>query len=120
VAEPPHEGEPPHEREPGALDPSHPMTPEHQRLFAHRRLGFAMDDAADAENAPGLRELLAQYHREFPGDEVQVEAAYRLILDCLEHPGPQTRDAAESWLEQHNGSVIKRSILRHCVERHPQ
>jgi hypothetical protein len=75
-----------------------------------------MDDAADADNAPALRELLAQYHREFPGDEVQAEAAYRLILDCLEHPGAETRGAAERWLEQNNGSVVKRSIVRHCIE----
>lgn len=73
-----------------------------------------MDDAADAENAPALRELLDQYHREFPGDEVQVEAAYRLILACLEHPGADARAAAQRWLEQNNGSVVKRSILRHC------
>ncbi len=75
-----------------------------------------MDDAAGAENAAGLRELLSQYHREFPGDEFQVEAAYRLILDCLEHPGAQTRGAAERWLEQHNGSVVKRSIVRLCSD----
>src|SRR6185295_18282558 len=105
---------PTHESEPTPSDPAHPITPEHQRLYAHRRLGFAMDDAADAENAPALRALLDQYHREFPGDEYQAEAAYRLILDCLEHPGAEARGAAERWLEQNNGSVVKRAIIRHC------
>jgi len=73
-----------------------------------------MDDAADAENAAALKELLDQYHREFPGDEFQAEAAYRLILACLEHPGAETRGAAARWLDQNNGSVVKRAILRHC------
>jgi hypothetical protein len=109
--------EPSREDDRTALEHAHPITPEHERMFAHRRLGFAIDDAADANNAAALRDLLDQYHRDFPGDEAQIEAAYRLILDCLEHPGAEARAASERWLEQNNGSVVKRSILRHCVDQ---
>jgi len=106
---------PPDQGDPAPPEHAHPITEEHQRLYAHRRLGHAIDDAADANDAAALRALLDQYHRDYPGDEYQVEVAYRLVLDCLEHPGPESRAASERWLEQNNGSVVKRSIVRHCA-----
>ena len=96
--------------------PAHPITAEHERLFAHRRLGHAIDDATDARNPAAMRTLLDQYDRDYPGDEFGVSAAYHLIVDCFEHPGADTRAAAEQWLDKNNGSVVKRSILRYCIE----
>jgi len=66
-----------------------------------------------------MRALLDQYHREYPDDEFGVEAAYRLILDCFEHPGADARAAAARWLDQNNGSVVKRSIVRYCIDEPP-
>jgi hypothetical protein len=98
---------------------AHPITPEHVRLYAHRRLGHAIDDATDAHDVGALRALLDQYHREYPADDFGVEAAYRLILDCFEHPGADARAAAARWLDQNNGSVVKRSIVRYCLDEPP-
>ena len=96
------------------------ITPEHARLFAHRRLGHQIDDATDAHDVGAMRALLDQYHREYPGDDFGVEAAYRLILDCFEHPGADARAAAARWLDQNNGSVVKRSIVRYCIDEPPR
>ncbi len=63
-----------------------------------------------------MKELLAQYRREFPEDQWQLQDGYAVIIDCLEHPGPESRLAAERWLDQNNGSTVKRSVLRNCME----
>jgi hypothetical protein len=109
---PQHDGDP---RPPGPLHP-HPITPQHQRIFAENRIAFALDDATDAKDVAVMKQLLAQYRRDFPEDQWQLQDGYAVIIDCLEHPGPESRRAAERWLEQNNGSTVKRSVLRNCME----
>jgi hypothetical protein len=109
---PPHDGDP---RPPGPVHP-HPISAQHQRLFAENRIAFALDDATDAKDVAAMKELLAQYRREFPEDQWQLQGGYAVIIDCLEHPGPASRQAAERWLDQNNGSTVKRSVLRNCIE----
>ena len=109
---PPHEGDP---MPAGPLHP-HPISPRHQRLFAENRIAFALDDATDAKDVAAMKDLLAQYRREFPEDQWQLQDGYAVIIDCLEHPGPESRGAAERWLDQNNGSTVKRSVLRNCME----
>ena len=94
----------------------HPITPAHQRLYAENRVAFALDDATDAKDVAVMKQLLAQYRREFPEDQWQLQDGYAVIIDCLEHPGPASRQAAERWLDQNNGSTVKRSVLRNCIE----
>jgi hypothetical protein len=109
---PPHDGDP---RPSGPLHP-HPISPQHQRIFAENRIAFALDDATDAKDVAVMKDLLAQYRRDFPEDQWQLQGGYAVIIDCLEHPGPESRRAAERWLDQNNGSTVKRSVLRNCVE----
>jgi hypothetical protein len=94
----------------------HPITPQHQRIFAENRVAFALDDATDAKDVAVMKKLLAQYRRDFPEDQWQLQGGYAVIIDCLEHPGPESRRAAERWLDQNNGSTVKRSVLRNCLE----
>jgi hypothetical protein len=112
---PQHEGDP---KPPGPLHP-HPMSAQHQRIFAENRIAFALDDATDAKDVPAMKDLLAQYRREFPEDQWQLQDGYAVIIDCLEHPGPDSRRSAERWLDQNNGSTVKRSVLRNCIEPPP-
>jgi hypothetical protein len=107
-----HEGDP---RPPGPLHP-HPITPTHERIFAENRIAFALDDATDAQDAPAMKALLEQYRRDFPEDHWQLQSGYAVIIDCLEHPGAESRAAAERWLETNNGSTVKRSVLRNCMQ----
>jgi len=109
---PPHEGDP---RPPGPLH-AHPITPTHERIFAENRIAFALDDATDARDVAAMRKLLEQYRRDFPEDQWQLQGGYAMVLECLEHPGPASRAAAERWLDQNNGSTVKRSVLRNCIE----
>ena len=109
---PPHDGDP---RPPGPLHP-HPISPQHQRIFAENRVAFALDDATDAKDVAVMKDLLAQYRRDFPEDQWQLQGGYAVIIDCLEHPGAESRRAAERWLDQNNGSTVKRSVLRNCIE----
>lgn len=109
---PPHDGDP---VPPGPVHP-HPISPQHQRIFAENRIAFALDDATDARDVGVMKTLLAQYRREFPEDQWQLQDGYAVIIDCLEHPGPESRRAAERWLDQNNGSTVKRSVLRNCLE----
>jgi hypothetical protein len=109
---PQHDGDP---KPPGPLHP-HPISPQHLRIFAENRIAFALDDATDAKDVAVMKQLLAQYRREFPEDQWQLQDGYAVIIDCLEHPGPEARRAAERWLDQNNGSTVKRSVLRNCME----
>jgi hypothetical protein len=94
----------------------HPISAQHQRLFAENRIAFALDDATDAKDVAVMKDLLAQYRRDFPEDRWQLQDGYAVIIDCLEHPGPDSRRSAERWLDQNNGSTVKRSVLRNCIE----
>jgi len=109
---PQHEGDP---RPPGPLHP-HPISEQHQRIFAENRIAFALDDATDAKDVAAMKTLLAQYRREFPEDQWQLQSGYAVVIDCLEHPGPDSRRSAERWLDQNNGSTVKRSVLRNCID----
>jgi hypothetical protein len=108
---PQHDGDP---VPPGAHP--HPISAQHQRIFAENRIAFALDDATDAKDVGVMKELLARYRREFPEDQWQLQGGYGVIIDCLEHPGAESRAAAERWLDQNNGSTVKRSVLRNCIE----
>jgi hypothetical protein len=107
-----HDGDP---RPPGPLHP-HRITPTHQRLFAENRIANALDDATDAQDVAAMKSLLAQYRRDFPEDRWQLQDGYAVIIGCLEHPGVESRAAAERWLEVNNGSTVKRSVLRNCIQ----
>jgi hypothetical protein len=109
---PAHDGDP---RPEGALHP-HPISAQHQRIFAENRIAFALDDATDAKDVSVMKELLARYRREFPEDQWQLQSGYAVIIDCLEHPGPDSRGNARRWLDQNNGSTVKRSVLRNCID----
>ena len=107
-----HDGDP---IPPGPVHP-HPISPRHERIFAENRIAFALDDATDARDVAAMKQLLAQYRREFPEDQWQLQDGYAVIIDCLEHPGRASRQAAERWLDQNNGSTVKRSVLRNCID----
>jgi hypothetical protein len=109
---PAHDGEPKTE----GMHP-HPITPQHQRLFAENRLVGALEGAMLVKDAAGIRRLLEQYRREYPEDQNMLQDGYAVIADCLDHPGDaSSRAEAEAWLVGHNGSPVKRFVLRHCLE----
>jgi hypothetical protein len=100
----------------GAAHP-HPITPQHERIFGENRLVGAIEGAMEVKDVAGMRRLLAQYRRDYPEDDQELQDGYGVIADCLDHPdaaGP--RAAAERWLDAHNGSTAKRYVLRHCIE----
>jgi hypothetical protein len=109
---PKHEGE---GAPPGMLHP-HRVTEQHRRNFEEIRIAAAIDDAMDAKDVPVMKELLEQYRRDFPEDSGDLQSGYAIVIDCFERPGPETRAAADRWIDHHNGSTIKRAVLRHCIE----
>jgi hypothetical protein len=94
----------------------HPITPQHQRLFGENRLLGALDGAMEIKDTTGMRRLLEQYRRQYPEDDQESQDGYAIIADCIDHPGGANRAAAERWLDSHNGSPVKRFVLRYCVE----
>ena len=94
----------------------HPITPQHQRLFGENRLLGALDGAMEIKDVAGMRRLLEQYRREYPEDDQESQDGYQAIADCIEHPGATTRAAAERWIDLHNGSSVKRFVVRYCLE----
>ena len=94
----------------------HPITPQHQRIYAENRLIGGLNGAMDVKDVPAMRRFLEQYKREYPEDNEMLQDGYAVIADCFEHPGAQTRAAAERWVQTHNGSSLKRFVNRHCLE----
>jgi hypothetical protein len=105
-----------------ATGPSHPhpITPMHQRLFGENRLVGAIEGAMEVKDTAGMRRLLEKYRREYPEDDQESQDGYAIIADCIDHPGAGTRASAERWIGSHNGSPVKRYVLRHCIEPPPQ
>ena len=102
----------------GAAHP-HPITPQHERIYGENRLVGALEGAMEVKDVAGMRRLLAQYRREYPEDDQELQDGYGIIADCMERPGAGPRAAAERWLDAHNGSTAKRYVLRYCIEPPP-
>ena len=94
----------------------HPITEQHQRIFRENQLIGALDGAMDVNDGPGLRRLLLQYRQEYPEDPNALQTGYEIIADCLEHPGPAARAAAQRYYDVERGSTLRRFVARHCLE----
>jgi hypothetical protein len=104
---------------PAADDPPHPhpITPQHERIYRENNLSFSLDGAVDAEDAPGIRRLLAVYREEFPEDSLVLQQGYEIIADCLERPGEATRAAAQRFYDTELASALRRHVRRHCLDK---
>jgi hypothetical protein len=94
----------------------HPITEQHQRIFRENQLIGALDGAMDVRDGAGMRRLLQRYRQEYPDDPSALQSGYELIADCLEHPGPAARAAAQRYYDTERGSTLRRFVARHCLE----
>jgi hypothetical protein len=94
----------------------HPLTPTHERIFRENNLIGNLNGAMDVEDVAGLRALLKQYRNEFPEDAHVLADGYELVANCLEHPGAETRAAAQRYYDEQLDSGLRRYIRRHCLE----
>jgi hypothetical protein len=94
----------------------HPITPQHLRLFAENRFVAGIEGAMEIKDTAGMRRLLEKYRRDYPEDAQESQDGYAIIADCIDHPGADGRATAERWLDSHNGSPVKRFVLRYCIE----
>jgi hypothetical protein len=93
----------------------HPITAQHQRMFRENTLLGEMNGALDVRDGAGLRRLLDRYRGEFPEDPSQLQEGYRIIADCLEHPGAASTAAAQRLYDVERGSTLRRFVGRHCL-----
>ena len=107
--------EPESEHAPG--EHPHPITPAHERIFRENNLVAALNLALDLEDAPRLRELVAQYRAEFPEDEYRLQEGYALIADCLEKLDAAARDRAQRFWDTEIRSQTRRYVRRYCLDR---
>jgi hypothetical protein len=94
----------------------HPITPERERIQHENQLIGAMNDAMDLGDGPKLRIILNRYRDEYPEDPNQLQEGYRIVADCLEHPGPATRAAGQRYYDRERGSILRLFVGRHCLE----
>ena len=108
--------------DPRALQPEgpmhpHPITPAHQRIFRENDLVGALNLAVDYEDAPRIREVVAQYRAEYPEDAYRLQDGYAIIADCLERLDADTRARASRFWETEIRSQTRRYVRRYCLER---
>jgi hypothetical protein len=94
----------------------HPITPQHERIFHENNLIGDLNGAMDVKDVQGLRRLLQQYRDEYPEDAHVLQQGYAIIADCLEHPGAETRAAAQRYYDEELDSGLRRYIRRSCLE----
>ena len=97
---------------PGALP--HPITPEHERIRYENQLIQGLNDAIDLRDVPRIRQLVAEYEKAEPEDVHSLQAGYTIIADCIEHPGPASRAAAQHYWNTERHSILRRYVRRHC------
>src|SRR5262249_57087426 len=110
-------------RDPGPIDMHagpvhpHPITPRHVRIQQENRLIGALNDAMNLSDGPELHALLDRYRAEFPEDPNGLQAGYQVIVQCLEHPGTASREAARRYYDEARASTLRRFVRRHCLDR---
>lgn len=97
----------------------HPHPVDAPRLAINRENNFnaSMMGAMNVGDYLGLRALLEEYSMDYPEDEYRLQAGYRLIADCLEALTPERQEAARKYWQENRGSLVRRFIRRHCLER---
>jgi len=100
----------------GPMHP-HPHTAAHERIYRENNLVGALNLAVDYEDAPRIREIVAQYRAEYPEDAYRLQDGYEIIADCLERPDSATRARAQRFWETQIRSQTRRYVRRHCLER---
>lgn len=94
----------------------HPITPQHERIYAENRLVGGIEGAMEVKDVAGMRRLLAQYRREYPEDDQELQDGYGVIADCIEHPGDVTLAAAHQFYDTQRHSPLRRFVRRVCFE----
>jgi hypothetical protein len=70
----------------------------------------------DLRDGATLRRLAAQYREKGFKDVDKLGEGYEIVANCLEHPGPASRAAAQSFFDRERGSNLRRHLHRHCLE----
>jgi hypothetical protein len=100
----------------GPMHP-HPHTPEHERIFRENNLVGALGGAMDQRDTAGMRQLLAEYRRDYPEDSHLLQQGFAVIADCIDHPGEASTAAARAYYDANKASNIRRYVRRHCFEQ---
>ncbi len=96
----------------------HPITPEREATAAQHAELHAIESAIEARDFPRARQLLDE-HRRRPASEIEWEDqwdGFEAVLDCIEHPGPASRQRAERFVDENRASPLRRRVRRACLE----
>ena len=94
----------------------HPITEQHRRIFRENALIGQLNGAMDANDARGLRALVAEYRDEYPEDAHVLQEGYAIIARCLEGASEELRATAQRYYDERLDSGLRRYIRRHCLE----
>jgi hypothetical protein len=104
-------------RVPGAKP--HPITPDHIRIHEEISLFKAASDAVAAKDVPEIRRIVKEHRAGYPDQNQDMADGYEILADCLEHPGASSTARARRFFEQETYSMMRRPILRTCLEAQP-
>ena len=107
---------------PGPDDPAgpgmlpHPITAEHVRIYRDVELLDGAWQALKRRDFAQARVLLRQHAGEYGvrGYD-ELNDGLTLLADCMERPGPETRQAAQRFYDQQTASTARKRIRRHCL-----
>jgi hypothetical protein len=96
---------------------AHPIDNERHRIYRENSLNMAMMGAMNVGDYVGLRALIERYRAAYPEDEYHLQEGYSLVADCLERLTVKRRDDAREYWRNNRGSLVRRFIRRHCLEK---
>jgi hypothetical protein len=96
--------------------PSHPINDARLRQQRQNQFIQMMNDSMDLKDGRRLRELAENFQKERFDDSDKHGEGSLIIADCLEHPGPASRAAAQAFWDRERGSNLRRYVKRHCLE----
>lgn len=100
-----------------AREPSHPITPTHERIYRENNLNGAMAGAMHVGDYLGLRALVEEYRMDYPEDSYRLQEGYSIIADCLEKLTEERQETAREYWKTKRGSLVRRFIRRHCLDK---
>jgi hypothetical protein len=95
----------------------HPVTSVRSEEAEQRALFRALEHALAHRDFARARDLVREHERRFAGAGGWPDdrRAYEHVLDCLEHPGAESRARGERFIELNRASTLRRRVREACL-----
>ena len=92
-----------------------PLASDRPRLQQRLELESELNDAVQRGEPAAMRPLIARYRELAPNDPLRTGEGYERLAECLEHPGAESRAAAQAYYDAAKLPRMRAAIERTCL-----